>query len=506
MPDDSIIIVGAGLAGLSAGCYLQMNGYRTRIFEHQTAPGGVVAAWKRKDYTIDGGVHFWMGRNPEQGTYALYEELGVNRSNRFIPMETYASFTEEATGRSLIVTGDLDRLAADMTSISPVDSRLVEDLAAGARALRGLDLTTAEFSKPHELKTLGDKIRLAWASRAFIKYFRGRFNRPVRDYAASAVDPWLRYIFNNLFLPEVPVWFLMMLLAMVADRDMALLDGESRGCAEAVERRYKELGGDVTYRATVEEILVADDRVVGVRLFNGAQHRSRVVISAADGFSTLFKMLGGGYVNRRIERRYRSWPVIDPLVMVSFGIAREFPNDPWLQVIRPADPFTVGKKSVDPLMVRIFNYSSAFAPKGKTVVQATFETDWDSWFRLKADPPLYREEKERVASEVLKRLELHYPGVSRQVEIVDVATPHTTWRYTRNHRGAYMGWLPTPEALRSRVEKTLPGLDNFYMAGQWVMPGGGVPACLYSGRHAAQLICRDDDKNFETTVPIPKSA
>ena len=51
MAEKSLIIIGAGLAGLSTGCYAQMNGYQSCIFEHHTAPGGVAAAWKRKGYT-----------------------------------------------------------------------------------------------------------------------------------------------------------------------------------------------------------------------------------------------------------------------------------------------------------------------------------------------------------------------------------------------------------------------------------------------------------------------
>ncbi|MFC2032127.1 oleate hydratase [Chloroflexota bacterium] len=59
--DKSIIIIGAGIAGLSAGCYSQMNGYRTRIFEMHTLPGGLCTSWKRKGYTIDAGIRFTSG-------------------------------------------------------------------------------------------------------------------------------------------------------------------------------------------------------------------------------------------------------------------------------------------------------------------------------------------------------------------------------------------------------------------------------------------------------------
>jgi cation diffusion facilitator CzcD-associated flavoprotein CzcO len=53
MAEKSMIIIGAGLAGLSTGCCAQMNDYRSHIFEHHTVPGGVAATWKRQGYTIN---------------------------------------------------------------------------------------------------------------------------------------------------------------------------------------------------------------------------------------------------------------------------------------------------------------------------------------------------------------------------------------------------------------------------------------------------------------------
>jgi phytoene dehydrogenase-like protein len=47
-----------------------------------------------------------------------------------------------------------------------------------------------------------------------------------------------------------------------------------------------------------------------------------------------------------------------------------------------------------------------------------------------------------------------------------------------------------------RIDKTLPGLKNFYMIGQWVEPGGGLPPAIMSGRNVAQIICKKDRKKF----------
>jgi phytoene dehydrogenase-like protein len=504
-----IIIIGAGLAGLSTGCYAQMNGYQSHIFEHHTVPGGVAAAWKRKGYLIDGGIHFIMGHKPGTALYELYCELGVTPATRCVDMTTYGRFTDEASGRSVLVTHDLDRLADELKALSSADARVIDELIAGARAMQGLDMSEMGLSKPPELAGHLEQLKEMWGMRRLYKYMIGKYARPVADYVQAVHDPWLRECIQYLFLPEVPVWFIFMVLGLLADGGMGLLE---RGCLDFVlpiEKRYKELGGQVTYKATVQEIIVEacpepgrrDDRAVGVRLADGSEHRADVVVSAADGHSTIFKMLGGRYVNEKIENRYRNWKLIRPTVMASFGVAREFTDEPWMSIIMLERPFTVGNQAINGIMVRIFNYSDRFAPPGKTVVQVSFETEWDFWDELQKDRPRYEAEKERVTAEVLERLELHYPGILSQVEMTDVATPYTTWRYTLNHKGAYMGWLPTPQVITTPVERTLPGLANFYMAGQWVMPGGGVPPCLYSGRHVVQLLCHRDGKPFSTTLP-----
>jgi phytoene dehydrogenase-like protein len=159
-------------------------------------------------------------------------------------------------------------------------------------------------------------------------------------------------------------------------------------------------------------------------------------------------------------------------------------------------PFTVGPRQVGALLLRTFNYSDQFAPAGKTVIQASFDSDWDYWAGLRGDQLAYDAEKRRVAGEVLDRLERHYPGISGQVEVTDVATPYTTWRHTRNWRGAYEGWLPTPKQMMTPLHRTLPGLERFVMAGQWVVPGGGVPISIASGRDAARILCAKDGVEF----------
>jgi len=497
LPARTIAIVGAGLAGLSTGCYAQMNGYSTRIFEHHSKAGGVAAAWRRDGYLIDGGIHFLMGHKPGTVTYQLYEELGIVQCNHFPDMTTYGRFVDEASDKTIELTCDLDRLEKDLKGLAPVDSKVIERMMSDIRRMERADLVgMMSTEKPPELMGFLDKLSMFWRMRGILRFFRGRYSKPMKDNPLGAQDPLLRKVLENLFLPEVPLWFVLMIMALVAKRQMGLLEGGCPDFVEPIERKYRSLGGELTYNAKVEKIVVENGKAVGIRSADGTEHRADIIVSAADGYSTIFGMLGGEFVDDRIRERYQSWKLIKPIIIVSFGVSRTFPGEPPFSSIMVKDPLRIGSEDIPGFGVRIFNYSTKFAPAGKTVVQILIESDWDYWNNLTSDRERYDAEKKRIAAEMLRRLEKYYPGISSKVEVEDVATPYTLWRYTLNHKGAYMSWMPAADKILETIPRTLPGLSNFYMAGQWTTPGGSVPTSLFSGRQLIEVLCSQDGKKF----------
>jgi len=256
MSEESVIIISAGLAGLSAGCYAQMNGYQSHIFEHHSQPGGVAAACKRRDYLIDGGIHFVMGYEPGSALHEVYRQLGVLETNRFADLSTYGRFVDEPSGRSVEITGDLYRLADDLEALSPGNRPLVDELIAGARAMQGFDMSKAGLSKPPGLTSPLDQIRDLWAMRPLLKYFAGKYVGPVADYVRHIQDPGLRALIESLFLPEAPVYFVLMLLGIVADGQLGLIEGGCHDFVRGIARHGWALGGKMTYEATVEKTLV----------------------------------------------------------------------------------------------------------------------------------------------------------------------------------------------------------------------------------------------------------
>jgi phytoene dehydrogenase-like protein len=117
-------------------------------------------------------------------------------------------------------------------------------------------------------------------------------------------------------------------------------------------------------------------------------------------------------------------------------------------------------------------------------------TDYDYWERLYKEPERYKAKKEQIADMVVALLDRRFSGLAAQVEMRDVATPMTWVRYTGNWKGSYRGWFSTTKNFGMQMRKTLPGLDNFYMAGQWVNPISGMPTAAMSGRHTIQIICK----------------
>jgi len=491
-----IVIIGAGLSGLSAGCYGQMNDYECIILEQNDLPGGLAATWKRKDYLIDGGIHFLSGHRPGIAFYDILRELGLGGYN-FVDMETYIRFVDEKTGVVIDVTNNLAELESDLLSNFPEDTKIIRELISATRKMSKIDLSVFGMEKPVELIGFIDKIKDFWVLKGLLRLFTGKYGQTVEEYTKKVHSPVLAEFLKKLFLPSVPVWFILMILAMLSTNQMCLLGDGSRAFANVIEKRFIELGGKVKYSKVVNKIIVENNKAIGVKLEDGSTINSEYVISTIDGHHTVFKLLEGKFVNSSIIKRFNA-ETVAPVIIVSFGVSKEYAEKPWLIMINLEKRLEIGKKNVTEIFVRTFNYSDSFSPHGKTVVQVMIETEWDYWYNLYKDKRSYKEEKKKIAKTILSRINQYFNEIEEKVEVIDIATPVTFSRYTRSNKGSIMGWLPTKESMMSMYKKTVPGLENFFLAGQWSMPVGGVSPSIFAARHAVQLICHKESKKFKT--------
>ncbi len=484
MSERHVVIVGGGLAGLSAGCYARASGFRTTIVEHNLALGGVCTAWPRGAYTVDGCIHWLTG-----GAFApIYEELGIAPPVRLHALKEWTAYRDVRSGKTLHLTRDLDALARELGALAPEDGPEIARIVLGARKLAEL-----KHSFEHAQHTFWDQLAEFWQMRdelGTVMHFRKPLGLYVREHLRSEA---LHRILTELMPPEAPALFLLLVLGYLERGYLSRPVGGTAAFRDALIAAYQRLGGESTLHSTVDEVLVQGHEARGVRLSDGSFVMADAVLSTSSMPETVLRLLGGRFGGDEVRARLTRWRTFRPVVLASFGVALPLSDLPSLMVLDRVEPFEVGDVVNDSFYVRVCNDDTSFAPAGHTVIQATLESRYEWWATRGSH---YTAEKDRVGDVVLHQLGKQIPGLGPAVRMVDVATPLTFWTSARAWRGAYEGWLPSSESFFGQVKKTLPGLHRFYMAGQWVEPGGGVPTALLSGRQAIQLLCAELDAAF----------
>ncbi len=295
--EKSIIIIGAGLAGLSAGCYGQMNGYHTSIFEMHDKSGGVCTGWKRKGYTIDGAMHWLVGTRQGKVFYNIWEELGAVQGKPIIDHDQYMRIEGEE-GKVFTIYADIDRLQQHMNELAPEDKDTIADFVRAVRTCARIDMPV---EKAPELYGLLDGIKMV-KMLPYMGFIRKWGKISTADFTRRLKNPFLRESLSTALAGDFPDFSILFMLMTFAWLDQKLAGYPLGGClqlVQGIEQRYLGLGGELHFGSRVLKILVENDKAVGVRLANGTEHRANVVISAADGHATIFEMLEGKYTDKK---------------------------------------------------------------------------------------------------------------------------------------------------------------------------------------------------------------
>lgn len=530
----TMIIIGAGMGGMSTGCYAQMNGYSSHIFEMHEIPGGCCTGWKRDQFMFDWCVSWLLGSGPGNELYQIWLELGALQGKEIRHFDVFNA-VETSDGRVVRFYSDPDRLAAHLNELSPEDAPLIRDFCDGLRRFQRA-LAVYPFLEPVGLMGLWRKARMYASFLPYIRLISRTITTLMTDYSARFQSPLLREAFNFILyekMPAFPVLPYYFQLACHGMKSAGVPEGGSLGLARSVEARYLRLGGKVTYNARVEEILVQDDRAVGIRLSDGREFFADIVVSASDGHQTIMKFLKGKYLNDTYRRLYTE--IIDKPGMVFpgyftlfLGLNRQFPaaEHCTTHLLRPEDFAGLPGILHPSINVQFRNkHYPELNAEGTAVVFATYFCDIAPWRALSEGPeqisrqrrgeeihtlavrrgPRYALAKKSAAQVIIDLLDRRYPGLADAIVVRDISTPMTQVRYTHNYNGTVLQWQPfveggeTLETEINRLGPVLPGLKNFYMSGVWVTTGGLIRAAV-AGRHVMQFVCKDDGKTFSAHV------
>jgi phytoene dehydrogenase-like protein len=502
----TILIIGAGVAGLSAGCFGQMNGYQTEIFELHDIPGGLCTARERKDYVFDGCINYLFGSAPGKPFQQIWQDLGIFEQLSFIHHKEMMRVVDHQ-GRELIAYSDPSQLEKHMRTLLPVfaghDIRLVQKLVDGIRGLKNFNMSLM-FEKPRSLMRISNWASLGLALAPYLGSLVSWRKFSAKDFADQFDEPFLKKAMAQLFgWPEIPMMAALVLLAYMNQENAGFPLGASLEFTRQLEKRYLELGGKIHYKSQVVKILVRDHRAFGLRLSNDEEILGDHIISTADGKDTIFGLLDGEYVNSSLNKLFpndetKNAMPIHSQAQVSLGVNRDLSKEPHWVTYLLDNPVLIAGKEHHEISIKHYNFDHNLAPEGKSVLVVMLPSPYHYWQRI-YERKLYDAEQQQVVDQVIVEIEKVYPGIKQDIEVTDVATPLGFERYTGNWSSSTCSWLPSKQSMKMMfrgIRKTLPGLDNLTLAGQWVEPGGSVPICAFSGRNAVWMICQQDRQSF----------
>jgi phytoene dehydrogenase-like protein len=486
-----IAIIGGGIAGLCAAIYARRCGYEVEVLEQHDVAGGLATSWRRGDYTFETCLHWLLGSNPNAAMYARWQEVFDIGALTFVDPEEFVRLETEHGERVSIYT-NLDRLEAELLEKAPQDEAEVRRFAAAARRFAGLELPDPSEGWPRSWLTFLHTL-------PYLPWLRRWSRLSSEELGTRFTHPLLRSFFGGGELGQLSALALVFSLAWMSQRNAGYPIGGSQAIIPLIVERLLSLGGHLRLGTKVERLLVERDAAVGVRLAGGETIAADWVISAADGHATIYDLLGGTYTDTVTDEIYGTLKTFPSYLQVSLGVARDLSQQAGYLTRLLDDPLTVDPKThLRQISFRVFHFDPTFAPPGKTAVTCVLPTyNFEFWVDLQQrDPAQYQAEKHRVAEAVIAILERRVADVRQAIEVVDVSTPATVIRYTGNWKGSMEGWLLTPSTGLRPLRRTLPGLRQILMVGQWVMPGGGLPSGLMTARSAIQAVCRQDRISF----------
>ena len=489
-----IIIIGGGVAGLSAGIYAAMNGFEPEIIEMHSIAGGQCTAWNRKKYRFDYCLHWLLGTS--KGAFNdIWKETNVlNEDTEIINHEIHSQIYDKDRNE-FIIYSDIDRWEEYLIDIAPEDAKVIKRMCNDMRKSGLLE----PLALPPELRNLADYIKFISKVLPVVNLVR-KFGRiTCKEYfdKLGFKSEKIRSVFYEMYGERnfSALGFIFM-LAWFNQKNAGYIKGGSLPLTQRMVEKFIQLGGSISYNKKVERIVVENDTAKGVVLTDGTQILSDYVIGTADGYTTIYKMLEGKYVSKKADFAFKNWELFTPIVQVSFGISSSIKSvAPF--IINISKDLKIGRTRLKSgYSIMNYSFDTTMAPEGKTSIVLRYDSPWELWENLEGDE--YQDEKKEIEKDAISYLEVEFPGITEFIEVIDVATPKTDVRYTGVKDGAYEGFMPSKENMMKALDMHLPKLSNFYMAGQWLYPGGGLPPSAQSGKWAVQLISKKEKQKFIT--------
>jgi C-3',4' desaturase CrtD len=477
-----VVIIGAGVAGLTAAALLARSGIAVQVLERHTLPGGCASFYQRNGYRFDVGATLVSGFGPRGVHRLLAQRLDMT----FSPVAVEPAMDVHVAGDRIRRYGDARWRAERIRAFGPQAEtfwRTQERIADTA-----WDFSTRFPALPSDWS---GAIALVRALRPRHLSLVGAIGKTIAHILPPAAGVKLRAF--------VDAQLLITAQSDAASTDLAYgataLDIAREGTyhlpagvseiAVALARAVRRAGGAIAYGTVATRFLIERGRVCGVVLASGEHVRAPHVIAAIPVLNVR-AMLGAAApaLDARIAALPQRWGAFMAYVGLPAGVV---PDDCALHhqiVTDPCAPLGEGNTA-------FLSFSAPAEPqrarRGGRAVTISTHTDVAGWERAHADGS-YAERKAEYGRRLRAALERVVPGAWERADIVDFATPHTFAEYTGRARGLVGGLPQTPANANLRALSHHSGIRGLTLCGDSVFPGQSTVGASLSGVAAANAV------------------
>ena len=498
-----VVIIGAGLGGLSCGAAFARQGFKPLVIEQHDKPGGYATAFRRPGgFLFDVSLH----------STGIGERNGVRNLIGGFPEITSIEFLQHPTLFRAVFPGH--------------DVRVPQrDPQAFLKTLIGLfpeerDGITGLFD---DMAGLGNEINRLGASGGKVDMSRFATDFPLLARCAGKTwgamadarirDAKLKAIVSAQWwyygLPPSKLSSFYYAIPFMGYLTVGgyYPRGRSQDISTALAAIVQQRGGTVLLNTRVEKIRVEGGRATGVVTAGGPEYAARAVVSNANPFDTLGKMVGEQAPVSEYQAKWQQYSVSLSSFQVFLGLKEDLVGklgltDSEIFVETGYDPDAAyeraraGNVEDGAYLAALYDcIDRGYSPRRKNTINLLTLQGYGPWERFEKDYDAgnkaeYRKEKERMAAALIRRAEQSLlPGLSKAIEVKEIGTPLTNRRYTGHYRGAVYGWDQTPNnSGNTRVGHATP-IKDLYMAGAWSRPGHGYGSVIGSGLECfAQIV------------------
>lgn len=489
-----VIIIGAGISGLSAGIFGRKLGFDTEIYEMHSIPGGECTGWNRNGYHFDNCIHWLTGTNKETDLYKIWSELGALKNTEVYNFDYL--FSVKHNNQTLYLYKDINKLKQHLLEISPEDRKEILEFINIVKKIQKLTMPT---KKPMDMMNFFDYIKLSKDFGAFSKHIIQLNKLSIEEYSSKFKSTIIR----RAFIEGLPNGYssaaLFFELGTFTSENGGWPKGGSLAMALRMEKEYKALGGKIRYNSKVKRIIIENGAAKAIELEDGEIISGDYLIPAVDANMLMNNFLESKYRDKVFDTQFNNPEKyhIHSSVNIGLGVKCDLSKRDHSASFE-VEPFKCGELMVNTIGIKHYCHEESFSPKGCSVIRINILcNDYDYWKNLKKnDKNQYYDEKENIAKEIMLRVEKIYPETEGNFEVYDVCTPVTYERYCGAYKGAWMGFDLTPKVKNLMHKGRINGIDNLYTAGQWEMMPGGLPSACLAGKWAIQRICKKERIKF----------